>query len=125
MQSLTQEIEKIIVAPSAYVNDNWLTYVPLPLSDEDRDLWQSFLKISPAPPAPVTWSEYPCVILASFGNYNIFQLISIVHINSFICYSYIHDNFCSLASLAGAKNKAKKLKQDSTMLTNLLAKAIS
>ena len=38
MQNIPNECDKIIVAPSAYVNDDFLTYIPLPISNEDRDL---------------------------------------------------------------------------------------
>ena len=66
--NLPEECAKIIVAPSAYLKDDMVTFLPFPLSEEDQELWDSFIKKFPTPPAPETWVKYTAVVLASFGN---------------------------------------------------------
>ena len=66
-QNILDDCNKIIATPSAYLKDDFVTYVPFPVTPEDGELYESFLKTSPTPAAPESWVRYPAVVLASFG----------------------------------------------------------
>lgn len=96
---LNEEIQncdsKIILAPISYINENFVSYPEYPHSEDDAGLIKSFLAMKPAPPIPDHWKKYKCLLMGSF------------------------------ATLKGSFNFADKLKQDKTLLTRCIARALA
>lgn len=70
VKNLVNSDDKILAVPASYVKDcNKVRYMDFPLSQDDRELMNSFLNSKNVPPPPASWATYSCLVLAAFGEY--------------------------------------------------------
>lgn len=65
----TESESKVVTVPCNWIKENQVTYSEIPLTEDDKEMVDSFLqlamKLTTTPPA--SWPKYQCTVLESFG----------------------------------------------------------